>query len=113
MTNTDAFVTGNPSITLLYLDRRNLISRADVAKALPVKDGTQWAVEVHLRSSAHGDFERFTSQHVGSILGIVVNGRLCAYPYIKQPIADGRFLIPGAFTKNSAKKIALGMSAIH
>lgn len=52
-------------------------------------------------------FGDFTSQHVGEYLGIALDKTLISAPVVREPITDGRGVISGNFTYESANDLAI------
>jgi len=54
-------------------------------------------------------FGDYTSKNVGKILGIVLDGKLISAPRVNSPITNGRGVITGNFTLQSANDLAIQM----
>ncbi len=52
-------------------------------------------------------FAEFTSQHVGEYLGIALDKTIISAPVVREPITDGRGVISGNFTYESANDLAI------
>ena len=54
-------------------------------------------------------FGDYTSKNVGKILGIVLDGKVISAPRVNSPITNGRGVITGNFTLQSANDLAIQM----
>lgn len=54
-------------------------------------------------------FREFTSQHIGDVLAIVLDKRIISAPVINDAITDGRGVISGNFTYDSANALAINL----
>jgi preprotein translocase subunit SecD len=52
-------------------------------------------------------FAQYTTNHVGDILGIVLDNRLISFPRIQEPITQGQASISGDFTYEEANNLAI------
>ena len=55
-------------------------------------------------------FSDITTKNVGSELAIFLDGNLISAPVIQTPITDGRAIISGSFTAQSAKELATNLN---
>lgn len=55
-------------------------------------------------------FTNYTAEHVGDILGIVLDKQLISYPQIKQAIPSGQASITGNFTREQANNLAIQLN---
>ena len=57
-------------------------------------------------SNGRRDFGKVTSENVGRLLAIVLDGKLYSAPQIKQPILGGDTHITGSFSREEAQNIS-------
>ena len=55
-------------------------------------------------------FGRMTSDHVGELMPITVDGEVVSSPRIQERILSGQIAITGDFTKEAATELALKMA---
>lgn len=69
--------------------------------------------EVSLEFNSEGAtlFSQVTTAHVGSILGIFLDGAPLTLPVIQTPILDGRAVVTGQFELEQAKQLAIQLNA--
>ncbi len=67
----------------------------------------KYQVAFELSSSGASIFKDFTSQNVGKILAIVLDKHVISTPSINTPITDGKGVISGNFTADSANNLAV------
>ncbi len=67
----------------------------------------EYYVSFTLSSKGAEDFGKYTTDHVGKLLAIVVDKRIFSAPRIEQPITDGHGQISGQFTEASANELAV------
>jgi preprotein translocase subunit SecD len=67
----------------------------------------EYQVAFELSGDGAKIFSDFTTQHVGKILAIVLDKRIISAPRINTPITDGRGVITGNFTMQSANDLAI------
>lgn len=66
-----------------------------------------YEVAFTLTSAGTKVFGDFTSSHVGQVLAIVLDKKVISVPTINQPITDGKGVITGGFTQDSANALAI------
>ena len=79
----------------------------NVVNAYPDKD--QWGnrqIILHFNAQGAADFERVTGSNVGRQLAIVLDGKLCCAPVIRDKIPGGNAVISGSFSEEEVKFIA-------
>jgi preprotein translocase subunit SecD len=67
----------------------------------------QYEVSFELKSDAAKTFADFTSTHVGKVLAIVLDKKVISAPTINSAITDGKGVIQGNFTSQSANDLAV------
>jgi preprotein translocase subunit SecD len=67
----------------------------------------QYEVSFELKSDAAKTFADFTSAHVGKVLAIVLDKKVISAPTINSAITDGKGVIQGNFTSQSANDLAV------
>lgn len=97
------------SFEKFYLHDEVLISNADIAWAMPTSWQNRPAVELTLTQTGREKFAQLTQEHLGRLMGIVVDGKLVIVPMIKAPILDGIAVIDGNFSAEEANRIAAGI----
>jgi preprotein translocase subunit SecD len=95
--------TGDP----VYVSPRVVVSNDDIRSAQFVLDGQgRPAVEILLNTLGTEKFARFTSEHIGEMAAILVEGKVSSAPVIRAQIANGRAIINGDFTQEEARELA-------
>ena len=95
--------TGDP----VYVSPRVVVSNDDIRSAQFVLDGQgRPAVEILLNPLGTEKFARFTSEHIGEMAAILVEGKVSSAPVIRAQIANGRAIINGDFTQEEARELA-------
>lgn len=74
--------------------------------AVSVATGS-YEVSFELTSSGAQTFKDFTSTHIGKVLAIVLDKKIISAPTINDAITDGRGVITGNFTRDSANQLAV------
>lgn len=69
----------------------------------------KYEISFVLKDSAKQIFGDFTTNHVNEILGIVLDNTLISAPSINSPIPDGKGVIQGSFTYDSANALAINL----
>jgi preprotein translocase subunit SecD len=67
----------------------------------------QYEVSFELKSDAAKTFADFTTTHVGKVLAIVLDKKVISAPTINSAITDGKGVIQGNFTAQSANDLAV------
>lgn len=67
----------------------------------------QYEVSFELKSDGAKIFGDYTSAHVGQVLAIVLDKKVISAPTINSPITDGKGVIQGNFTAQSANDLAI------
>lgn len=85
-----------------------VMTGADLKQVNVTRDQTgNNQVAFELTTEGAKTFGDFTSQHVGQILAIVLDKRVISAPRINSPITDGRGVITGNFTYETANDLAV------
>jgi len=74
--------------------------------AVSVSTGA-YEVSFELTSSGAQTFKDFTSTHIGKVLAIVLDKKIISAPTINDAITDGRGVITGNFTRDTANQLAV------
>ncbi len=67
----------------------------------------QYVIAFELKSKGAEVFRDFTTQHVGDTLAIVLDKKVISAPRINQAITDGKGMITGNFTYETANELAI------
>jgi preprotein translocase subunit SecD len=70
------------------------------------KTPAEWVVDLALKSTASAAFATWSQANVGSYFMIVLDGKVQQTPYIQEAITNGKAVISGGFTADSAKQLA-------
>ena len=94
----------------LLLETAPLLRGADVSDARPsFDDKGSPTVSLSFTPAAGDVFERFTREHVGRRLAIVLDGQVRSAPVIRDRIAGGTASISGGFTSAEAHDLAIAL----
>jgi preprotein translocase subunit SecD len=104
-TNTTTSTATTPSGTTWH----TIMTGADLSSVNVETAGGVATYEVAFTLSSKGAkvFGDFTSSHVGQVLAIVLDKKVISVPTINQPITDGKGVITGGFTQDSANALAV------
>ena len=100
-----AEVTPTPQPKVYHTVMTGAALKSVTVQADPVGKGYQIAFV--LTDEGAKQFGEFTSQHVGEYLGIALDKILISAPVVREPITDGRGVISGNFTYESANDLAI------
>lgn len=67
----------------------------------------QYEVSFELTSTGAQIFKDFTSTHIGQVLAIVLDKKIISAPSINDTIPDGKGVISGNFTRDTANQLAV------
>lgn len=67
----------------------------------------QYVIQFKLDAEGSQIFSDYTTNHVGQILGIVLDKTVISTPSVNEPITEGEGVISGAFTLESANNLAV------
>ena len=104
-TEGSAEVTPTPQPKVYHTVMTGAALKSVTVQADPVGKGYQIAFV--LTDEGAKQFGEFTSQHVGEYLGIALDKTLISAPVVREPITDGRGVISGNFTYESANDLAI------
>ncbi len=76
---------------------------------VPGQTGNGYEIAFTLTDKGAKIFAEYTSKNVGKILGIALDGKIISAPRVNSPITDGRGVITGNFTLESANDLAIQM----
>jgi len=99
--------------TYLLLTERPILTGADLKKSDPglAPQTNQPIVNFTYNFAGANKFCDYTSEHVGELFAIVLDGKIISAPNIKGAICGGSGYIEGNFTIQSAKELALLLNA--
>jgi len=85
-----------------------LMTGADLS-AVQVSQSTlgQYVIDFTLKDSGTSVFADYTSKHVGDILAIALDDTLISVPRVNSAITEGKGMIEGSFTYDSANSLAI------
>ena len=92
---------GTELLNLDNVDSASVISRID-----PNTGDQEYMVEVIFDESGKDVLEKATTEHVGELLIIAIDGEIISAPFIRSPVSDGMIVISGNFTQESAEDLA-------
>jgi preprotein translocase subunit SecD len=67
----------------------------------------EWIINFTLTPAGSDIFSRFTSEHVGEVLAIVLDKEVISAPRVESAITGGSGVISGSFNQQSANQLAL------
>ncbi len=100
-----AEATATPQPKIYHTVMTGAALKSVSVQADPVGKGYQIAFV--LTEEGAKTFGEFTSKHVGEYLGIALDKTLISAPVVREPITDGRGVISGNFTYESANDLAI------
>ncbi|PPK66911.1 hypothetical protein V5P93_004951 [Actinokineospora auranticolor] len=68
--------------------------------------GGSWGVIIDLVAEDQAAFGRWTTEHVGESVAIVVGDKVISAPQIASPITEGSVQITGTYSEQDARKLA-------
>ncbi len=84
-----------------------VMTGAQVKNAAVSAQTGQYSVSFELTSAGATTFADFTAQHIGSVLAIVLDKKIVSAPTINAAIPEGKGVISGNFTRDSANQLAI------
>jgi len=70
-----------------------------------------WQVSLQFNSEGAELFSELTEKHLGSSIGIFLDGELISAPTVQSKITDGNAVITGQFTLEDANKLKINLNA--
>lgn len=98
-----------PPKTPVWISPEAALTNADIARAWPQADADGFGVGFMLTEEGSLKLARLTKSHIGEILAIMLDGRVCSAPRIMDEITGGRAIISGKFTEEEAGSLAEGI----
>jgi protein-export membrane protein SecD len=93
------------------LRRRIEVSGEDLVDAQPTFQDGQPVVSFRFDASGARKFGKVTTENVGQLFAIVLDGKVISAPRIREPITQGSGIISGNFTVESANELAVLLRA--
>jgi hypothetical protein len=87
------------------------VSNVDVESARVVRTASACQVSIRLTEEGTGKLARFTRNHIGERLALVLDGKVAMTPTIRSEIAQGDVALTGDFTDARCQEIARALSA--
>ncbi|BAV92230.1 protein translocase subunit SecD [Candidatus Desulfovibrio trichonymphae] len=96
----------------IVVEKDVMLTGEDVADARPAFDRMNKAyVTLSFNSRGARVFEQITGENVGRRMAIVLDGKVCSAPVIRERIGGGRASISGNFTTEEAQDLAIVLRA--
>ncbi len=92
----------------IYLNRDVVLTNEDIAETRVVPLPSGFGVEVDFTGAGAAKMRLATTENVGRLLAILVDGTVLAAPSVRSPI-DQIGMISGDFTKDEAERLAEGI----
>ncbi len=92
----------------IYLDQDVVLTNEDIAQTRLVTLPNGFGVEVDFTEGGASKMRSATTENVGRLLAIVVDGNVLAAPMVRSPI-DQLGVITGDFTRDEAEQLAEGI----
>ena len=89
----------------VILDGTHVVS-AEAASQRDNMNNTEYVVQLEFDKEGTEAFAKATSENVGSNISIVYDGETISAPRVKEAITDGKCVISGSFTIESAQELA-------
>ena len=89
----------------VILDGTHVIS-AEAASQRDNMNNTEYVVQLEFDKEGTEAFAKATSENVGNNISIVYDGEAISSPRVREPITDGKCVISGSFTIESAQELA-------
>ena len=88
-----------------------LLTQENIASAVAAEQSnsigqTEYIVSLVFDEAGAELFAQATAEHVGEMIQIVVNGEVVSAPVVREAITDGKCVISGSFTMESAQELA-------
>ncbi len=93
-----------------YLYPDTLLTEHDIAAAEALEGEGQHSISIRFSEEGADALATLTEEHIGSHLGIVIDGILVSAPLIRDRIEGGRAVITGRYTQAQAADIAHRLS---
>ena len=106
ITISDDQLFGDAVLTGAHLDRAVL----EFGQAASGGLSNEPLVVLHFTSEGGQIFEDFTTEHVGEIFGIFLDGQIISNPIINEKITGGTAVISGSFTPESARELVRNLN---
>ncbi len=90
-----------------------VLTGADLKKAFPTRDQqtSKAVVSFELQPGAADKFAQYTASHIGKPLCIVLDKQILSCPRINSEIPNGKGVIEGGFTVESANQLAIQLQS--
>jgi preprotein translocase subunit SecD len=95
--------TVSPTQTIWH----TVMTGSDLKTALVSLQTGRYEVSFELTSSGANTFKDFTTAHIGQVLAIVLDKKIISAPTINDAIPDGKGVISGNFTRDTANQLAV------
>ena len=89
----------------VILDGTHVVS-AEAASQRDNMNNTEYVVQLEFDKEGTEAFAKATSENVGNQIAIVYDGETVSAPRVNEPITDGKCVISGSFTIDSAQELA-------
>jgi hypothetical protein len=97
------------SSRVIYLHPEIVVDNDDVAQSWVLQDGpTGFGVAVQLLPSGAERMRQATTDHLGRLVAILIDGAVVTAPVVRSPISDSA-VISGNYTRREAERIADGI----
>ncbi len=100
-----------PGKTTIFVDKKILLDQSSIQSAeLGVDRAGRYLIVIRLTEKGTADLARVSTELTGSIMAILLNGKLLIAPHILEPILGGVTQIAGNFSREEAQAIVDGLN---
>ncbi len=99
---------GSVSYTTIFLEEQPTAAKGeDIERAFPTTDEFgRWCISLKFNGRGSAAFREVTSNNIGRLLAIVLDGTVYSAPVLKTAIDNGQAQITGSFSLEEAKRLA-------
>ena len=102
--------TYGPTGESVFVHAEAVLTNEHVESAVVSTRQGRSVVEITLTDGGSERLARFTREHVGKYMAMLLDGKLLSAPIIRAPITGNRAVIDGGFSEEEAQRVAQGIT---
>lgn len=109
--------TAVPVLTFELEDGTQVLDQDNVIKASLINrtddlGNLEFMIEITFDEEGKEAFCKATTEHVGEVIRILVNGEIIISPVVNEPVTEGKCMLTGGFTQEEAEELIRSLDPV-
>jgi hypothetical protein len=85
--------------SIIKIEKASLVTQTDTS------GNQEFMIEITFDEEGKKSFQNATTNHVGEVIRILVNGETVCSPVVQEPVTEGKCVLAGGFTQSEAEEL--------